>query len=62
MKKTTQSQEREDTLTVKKTGSIITGNFCIALFSGVQTHCALQHSPTFSKLSKNKNKLKVIHS
>ena len=32
---------------------IIIDNFCIALFSCVQTHCALQHSPTFSKFHKH---------
>ena len=32
---------------------IIIDNFCIALFSGTQTHCALQHSPTISKFHKH---------
>ena len=47
MKKTTQSQEIEDTFTVKKTGSIIIiiiDNFCIALFSGVHKLTALYNT------------------
>ena len=33
--------------------TIIIDNFCVALFSGVhKTHCALQHSATFSKFHK----------